>query len=201
MLMNCKMIAQTLVNCNRDCRIKKFVTRVPKNFCMPQGYWITHIIDTVDLTSDNRADLIIRWRKKKFSEGDTIRITIFPQNTDGTFSKGLTLNNLYIPSFTDYTEKYNTGDPKLDSTYSKFIYSNYDLVEFKPNVIMVGFFTDAGGGVDFYFSYRKDLRNWLLYKKVYWNQTSKITGKEVTTERKPQKQISISEFKIIDFIE
>jgi hypothetical protein len=168
---------------------------------MPEGYWVTQVFDTVDLTNDSYNDIIIRWRKRKFSEGDTVYITIFTQQNHSTSGQLLTFNNLYTPIFTDYTSEYKTGNAKLDSLYQRFVYSNYDLVAFKKNTIVVGFFTDAGGGIDLHFTYRETLRDWALERKVYWDQVNKVIGKEVTGERRASEQISLRDFNILDFLD
>ena len=168
---------------------------------MPDGYWITQVFDSVDLTNDNYNDTIIRWRKRKFSEGDTVNITIFTWGNKDNDAQLIAFNNLYTPIFTDYTSQIKTGNTKLDTVYSRFIYSNYDLVSFQKNTIVVGFFTDAGGGIDFHFIYKENLKDWLLERKVYWNQIDKVSGKEITGERKISERISIRDFNIINFLD
>lgn len=186
--------------CNRKCRLKSLSAKLPKGFCLSKGKWVTQIIDTVDLTGDKQGDLIAEWRSEKFYEGDTVRITIFAQNADHTFSQVITFDNLYTPQFTDYASDLKTGNQRLDSVYWRYIYSNDQLVEFKDQTIVVGFFLDAGSGVDFYFTYRRDLRDWLLSMKKYWVQYNKIIGKEIIEERAVDDQISLKRFKIIDFL-
>jgi hypothetical protein len=167
---------------------------------LPRGKWVTQIIDTVDLTGDKKMDFIVEWRSEKFYEGDTVRISVFSQNEDNTFVRVATFDNLYTPLFTDYASHVKTGNQRLDSVYWRFIYSNDQLVEFKAQTIVVGFFLDAGSGVDFYFEYKRNLQDWLLSKKVYWVQTNKIIGKEIIQERLVEEHISIKSFKIMDFL-
>jgi hypothetical protein len=194
-------ICQIKKTCNQECRLKSFTSKVPINFCLPKGFWITQVIDTVDLTADTRNDLILRWRKKSISEGDTVWITIFSINADSSFTEHATLNNLYTPMFTDYTKQLKTGNFQLDSIYMKFIYSNYNLVEFKKNTIKVGFFTDAGRGIDLDFTYDPNSLDWLLTRKRYWIYENRIVGKQFASETIVKEKMSIKQLRIIDFID
>ena len=195
------LTGQSTQICNQECRLKNFTSKVPSSFCMPEGFWITQVIDTVDLTDDNRSDLILRWRKKRYSEGDTIRVTIFSMNADSVMIQHSTRDNLYTPIFTDYTRPNKTGNSRLDSSFTKFIYSNYNLVEFDKNTIKVGFFTDATGGMDLHFTYDRGSHDWLLSKKRYWTFENKVIGKQYTSEKMPKEKLSVRQFHIIEFID
>jgi hypothetical protein len=194
-------ICQIKKVCNQECRLNSFTSKVPIDFCLPEGFWITQVIDTVDLTADTRNDLILKWRKKSISEGDTIWTTIFSMNADSSFTEHATCNNLYTPMFTDYTKQFKTGNLQLDSIYMKFVYSNYSLVEFTKNTIKVGFFTDAGGGIDLHFTYDRNSSDWLLTRKRYWIYENRIVGKQFASETIVKEKMCIKQLRIIDFID
>jgi hypothetical protein len=47
-------------NCNRTVRINSFAERLPKDICLPEGYFIWSILaDTVDINGDGTQD--VKW--------------------------------------------------------------------------------------------------------------------------------------------
>ena len=198
-LLNCK--AQQPENCNRKVNFKKLERILPEKFCMPDGYKVYSIIDTIDITDDKITDKIIEWERSKSRDGDTTFVSIYKQNNDSTFSFLVTLNNLYTQYFESNDLSYKVADPKLQKIKSMYIYPNYNRVEFTRNTIKVGFFLDAGGGADLYFVFDKIRQNWFLSKEVFWTGDGIRIPQTIDKERKPKYEMKITDFNMFKYME
>lgn len=192
--------AQHVNVCNQEARLLRMQKMVPKSFCMPRDNWIRQMIDTVDLNGDLKDDKVLLWGKKKFEDGDTLNATIFFKRDSVSYVEYGMLPNLYTPLFKDYTGSISTGNLALDSVYVRFIYSNLTLVRYKSTEVIVGFFTDAGGGLDLHFRFDASANDFYLRKKVSWDYLNKVEGMVVTGEIQVFEGISIRNLKILDFI-
>ncbi|HXA02283.1 MAG TPA: hypothetical protein VNW99_09865 [Cytophagaceae bacterium] len=128
---------------------------LPASFKIDSIYEVKNIQE-VDLNGDKIADKVITWEKKKPTEGDTVKTTIFfgKDSTDVFIN---TFKNLYTLDFSYWTSE-STGNKDLDSLRDLYGNSNYSMVEFLTNWIIIGLSPNAIDGCDYHFIYNHKKR-------------------------------------------
>jgi hypothetical protein len=179
---------------------EKYKKLIPKDFCMPEGYRCYYFINNVDLTADGKNDLVIHWEKKKQVDGDTTFVSIYQKINDTTFVHKATLANLYALYFKEYELMYNP--PKLlENAFLKLAtVAPYFKLEFRKNLIWVELFTEAQAGVNLFFSYNIQKKNWFLSKEVYWFGDNLRVAREIRETKILKNGISIQEFNMFDYL-
>jgi hypothetical protein len=178
--------------------VKVYSKMLPPTFTIDSVYEVKRVQE-VDLNGDSILDKVITWQLKKFSEGDTIKTTIY-FGKDSTDIYINTFKNLYTLDFTYWTSE-STGNKDLDSLKNLYGNSNYGMVEFLTNKIIIGLYTSSLDGCDYHFIYHHKKRNWHLeYIQCWdgWNYLARQLGDmQTVTEKLPIEEFDIP--KILGF--
>ena len=187
------------IPCYKKADSRKTEKKIPRSFCLPKEKIVRWIIDTVDLNSDNKIDTIIKWEKIVLEDGDTSFISIL----SSLDNKILTYSNLYTLNFVDDSYDYMPQNKELSDLKIRYTGgSNYNMVEFKKNTIIVGFYIDAVISKKLYFVYEGKHGDWFLRKEETWKANSsrrieKTLNKSVIVEN----GIGIRNLNIINYLE
>lgn len=181
----------------------KYKKMIPKEFCMPKGYLCYYFISDIDLTADGKKDLIIHWRKKRQVDGDTTFVSIYQRINDSTLVHKSTLSNLYALYFKEYDLSYHIENPKLDKIQEILAISNVEMfdVQFRKSQICVSLFTEAQAGVDVFFNYNVQKKNWYLTKEVYWFGDNLRVEREIRETKIIKNGIAIQMFNMFDYLD
>jgi len=79
--------------CNRDVNSADLAIKLPKEVCIPYGYKIFNVVDSVDLNNDDLKDVVVAWAKLPIEDGDTTFYSIYSQQKDSSFSLVRTYSN------------------------------------------------------------------------------------------------------------
>jgi len=153
------------VNCNRNTWIKQDETKLPKEVCIPKGYFISNIYESTDINDDGLLDFIFKWRRPELHDGDTLFVTIYTQNPDSTFSFFRTFSNLYPIYFNSYSLDYIPKDERLKSIHKKY-QDQYPFLKltFENNKITITRTEDAEANLIISYIYDPTINNWRYEK-------------------------------------
>jgi hypothetical protein len=155
--------------------VKAYSKMLPASFKIDSVYEVKKI-QQIDLNGDSILDKIITWERKENTEGDTIRTTIyFGKDSSDVFIR--TYKNLYTLDFSYWTSE-STGNKKLDSLKHLFGDSNYGMIEFLTNKIIIGLPTSSFDGCDYHFIYNPKKRNWYLRYTQWWDGWNYLARKK-----------------------
>lgn len=173
--------------CNRSVWIKSWEKELPKEVCIPEGYIISHIFDLVDINDDGLIDFIFKWRKNNLQNGDTMYVTIYLQNQDGTYEHFRTFNNLYPIYFKSYDLDYVPKDTSLISIHKKYEgeYLFQELI-FKKNLIILKIKHEAKEDLWIRYRYDKTKNDWLYQNaELHDYAIDKITSIDLSDKLGP----------------
>lgn len=152
--------------CNRSVWIKSWEKELPKEVCIPLGnYHITQVYERVDVNDDGLNDFIFDWNRYPLKDGDTIYVTIYLQNQDGTYQYFRTFNNLYPIYFERYDLDYIPKDTSLISIHKKYenFYPLHGL-KFDNDLIKTKIRNDAETDLVITYKFDKSINNWRFEK-------------------------------------
>ncbi|MEM4326149.1 MAG: hypothetical protein QXU40_02515 [Candidatus Pacearchaeota archaeon] len=151
--------------CNRAVQVKSYEKELPKEVCIPQGYLISDIYEKTDINGDSLNDFIFDWNKNPLKDGDTIYVTIYLQNPDGTYKYFRTFNNLYPIYFKSYSLDYIPQDTSLILIHRK--YENFyplHRLKFEKDLIKITIRNDAETDIVVTYRFDKTINNWRFEK-------------------------------------
>lgn len=190
-------------DCNRSTNYKEYKSLLPKNFCMPEGYWAVDVFEA-DINSDDKQDRLIKYYKKEWKCADTIFLAVYLGLNDTTFRYIKTFSNLYTPlveSFSDLTWLVEHCTDEYMSTYS---WENQMWLRFEKGLIIVPFAINDGNGLDFYFTYDHISKNWYLTQQQDWYIPDGEYERKYAPEgnvEKVEDGICIDAFRIKDYLQ
>jgi hypothetical protein len=196
-------------NCNRTVRIHSTAERLPKDICLPEGYFIWSILaDTVDINGDGTTDFAARLQKIAAQDGDTTLVVLYRQDKHGHFEEWTTFDNLFPVYLKDYDyDYYRDFKTNKDTSYfmklrARYAYPELSKVFFAKDTITVKFNTDGGGGLLMHFVLNEAQNDWHLKKQVEWagswGEIEKIPNYGVII---PKDQYSIRAFNMLDYLD
>ncbi len=193
--------SQELDTCNRSVHLSKDVQRLPKEICIPKGYWVWRMIDSVDLTNDGIKEVALTVEKKQLMDGDTSSLFIYLKDTKGLYQIFKKYNNVYPLYFKDYGHTYQLKNAELNILKDKYGGSaSFSEVLFNKGIISVKFHTSARSGLLLHFLYKPELRDWVLVKNEEWygerGRIEKMTGEYQVVEQTP-----LSKFNMLDYLD
>jgi hypothetical protein len=196
----CPLIKKNPPDYNRYVWLPRFEQLLPKEICIPKGYYITHIYDGTDLDGDGLEDFIFEWNRKSLKSGDTIFISAYLQKTDSSFVFLKTFSNLkpiYFDSYSDFQSK----DERLNQLHR--IYGGYPLQElrFENQQIIIRFNDNSSGryaGVLLTYLFDPGKGDWFLSQQQRWREDEEI---EIVETIIPEPGLSIELFNYLDYIE
>ena len=176
--------------------VKAYSKMLPASFKIDTIYEVKNV-QKVDLNGDRIADKVITWEKKKPTEGDTVKTTIFfgKDSTDVFIN---TFKNLYTLDFSYWTSE-STGNKDLDSLKDLYGNSNYSMVEFLTNWIIIGLSPNSLDGCDYHFLYNHKKRNWYLKYIQCWDGRNYYERKKGELQ-KVTEILPIEEFDILKIL-
>jgi hypothetical protein len=176
--------------------VKAFSKMLPASFKIDSIYEVKSI-QQIDLNGDSALDKVITWKRKKFTEGDTIKTSIY-FNKDSTDVFINTYKNLYTLEFS-YWNSQSKGSKKLDSLKNLYVDSNYGMIEFSTNKIIIGVCTSSWDGCDYHFIYNHKKRNWYLKYMQWWEGWNYLARKKGDLQ-KVTETFPIEEFNILKIL-
>jgi hypothetical protein len=195
--------SQSTDTCNKTTNYKKFESLLPKDFCMPDGYWVVDVFDA-DINNDERKDRLIKYYRKDWKCADTVFLAIYLSENNSALKYEKTLANLYTPMVREFTDLEWLVKNCADKYISQYAWDNQMWVRFEKGQIIVPFAIDLWNGLDFYFEYDPRRKNWYLSKQRKWF----IPEGEYEIKYAPDSQIesvvngkSIDDFKIKDYLQ
>jgi hypothetical protein len=198
LFMTCSMNSFCSDSTKVNVALEKYRKMLPQSFKIDSIYEVK-IVEEIDLNGDNILDKVITWKRKTFTEGDTIKTTIYFAK-DGSHVFINTYKNLYTLDFRYWTSQ-STGDKVLDDLKDSYVNSNYSMVEFETNKITIGLYTSSLDGCDYHFIYNPKKRNWFLEHIQCWDGWNYLARKlgdiQPVTEKIPIEKFDIP--KILGF--
>jgi hypothetical protein len=172
--------------------LKEYGDMLPSAFKIDSIYEVKRV-QKIDLNGDSIVDKVITWKMKKFTDGDTVRTTIyFGKGSSDIFIN--TFKNLYTLDFR-YWSSESTGNNDLDSLKDLYGNSNYSMVEFLTNKIIIGLHSSYYDGCDYHFIYNHKKRNWYLKYIQCWDGRNYYDRKkgelQTVTEIMPLEEFNI----------
>jgi len=190
-------------DCNRTVNFKEYLSRLPSNFCMPNGYSVARIFNE-DINADGIMDRLIKYYKIDWKCADTIFLAVFFGETDTTFTHYKTYSNLYTPmveqSFKDIEWLVNNCKDDFISLYA---WDNQMWLRFSKGQILIPFAVNLWNGYDFYFTYDTSRKNWYLTQKQKWiipDVEHEMKYEQVSIPEKVENGICIDDFRIKNYL-
>ena len=176
--------------------VKAYSKMLPSSFKIDTIYEVKNVKE-VDLNGDSITDKIIIWEKKESIEGDTIKTNIY-FGKDSTYTFINTFKNLYTLDFS-YWSSESTGNKYLDSLKNLYGNSNYGMVEFLTNKIIIGLAPNAIDGCDYHFIYNHKKRNWYLKYIQCWDRWN-YYEREKSDLQKATEELPLEKFNILKIL-
>ena len=88
-------------DCNKTVNFKKFSSLLPKDFCMPIGFWVVDVF-IEDINGDDLKDKMIEYYKKDWKCEDTVFLAVYFARNDSTYRYMKTFTNLFTPMVRDF---------------------------------------------------------------------------------------------------
>jgi hypothetical protein len=195
------LYGQKLSNCYRNVRSKWMKSRLDSSICLPSNsYFISDILEEVDLNDDGLKDKVISWTKVKMHDGDTIFYSIYTGNNAGTYSLMRTFSNLKPLYFKSYSDDYFTGSKRLDSIKIRYIKPEFVEAEFIRNSILITIYIEATVLKKLYFVYSKNDHNWVLSREVMLTiESQNETNWKKEYDRAPKIYFFLEDFNILKY--
>jgi len=163
-IISINIYAQENTDCNRKVNSSYLSKILQKSVCIPRGYTIFNVVDSVDLSNDGIRDLVVAWTKLPLNEGDTTFYSIYLQQKDSVFRLKKIFHNLQSIYMTEKSKGENSF---LDSL--RKLYTGSTEVFFKTNTIIIKFpITWDYFGKSYVFHYDSSMKTWMLQKVLYW---------------------------------
>jgi hypothetical protein len=197
-----QLSCQTLTQCNREVNYQSSISKLPEDFCMPQGFLVVDIMEE-DISNDGVIDRAIKYRKKNWHCGDTVFLSIYLGLDNAQFLFSKTLSNLYTPLIRESLDtEWILNNCDMPDSIARFTWDNGAWVHLVKGCIVVPFAVDLWNGVDFYFDFNKKLNNWVLKKSQNWEiddggyERMYLNKNEYKLER----EMPIDDFRIVKYL-
>ncbi len=170
LLLSATDVLAQAINCNRSVWVKDDEQKLPKEVCIPQGYLISTIYDTTDINGDGLSDFIFKWRRPHLQDGDTLFVSVYTQNKDGSFSNFHTFNNLFPIHFENYDSDYTLKNQSLKTIHTRYLGRNpfVDLL-FLKGTIEITLKADAISNIIITYEYDKEIKNWRQKQTILYD--------------------------------
>lgn len=198
----CISNSQNETPCNKNVNSRDLLKRLPVEVCIPKGYTIFNVIDSVDLNRDDLKDVVVEWANLPFTDGDTTFYSIYSQGKDSIFK----LDNTYDNLQSIYLTSRSKGQSAL-LDYLRKLYTGNTTVVFSKNKIIVKFPTTWDFfGKSYIFEYNSGMNTWVLSLIQYWvgnieygvinryNWSEEYHKEHIMHEKIPKEKIKIGDF-------
>jgi len=187
--------------CNQELRFNHLKNKLESSICIPNGYFITKIVDDWDLDKDGIKDKVISFQKKKLSDGDTIFYNIYKRDKKGGLHSMKKLGNLEPLFFTNYAAV-DSGNKLYDSLKTLYSYPTLSEVDFSDNSIILKFFTEATTIKQLTFTYSPDDRTWILTREMQWFSPPPQLedDRKLEYDRASDNHIKVEDFNLLRYI-
>jgi len=193
--------SQKLDTCNKSVHLSKDVQRLPKEICIPRGYWVWKIIDSIDLTNDRMDEVALTIEKEQMIDGDTSFLFVYKKDKNGIYQLFKKYDNLYPIYFKSYDHTYQSSNVELNNLKDSYGASaSFSEVLFNKNTIKLKFHTSARSGLLLHFLYNSEINDWVLVKNEEWFGDRGVIQK-MTDEYPIPERISLSKFNMLDYLD
>jgi hypothetical protein len=128
-----------------------YLERLPAEVCLPVGYQVMMINDTVDLTGDGIPELALKLEKSVAMDGDTSLLQVCKKDEDGKFKLFKSLYNVYPLHFKSYGMNYVVSDSVLNEVKGRYSSHEYSEVLLQQSTLVIKFHSEATMGYNFHF--------------------------------------------------
>ncbi|WP_421892611.1 hypothetical protein [Marinoscillum sp.] len=190
-------------NCSQDVLSKSYLKELDSVICIPHGYIISRIYNE-DLDKNEEKDRIVKWFKKKLTNGDTIYHTIYSR-FEGELGFFKTYPNL-LPLYFDLSSidpEVELEDSILNELKSRYLNPQATEVKFREGLITIEFQLAAREYQKLYFNFYQLGKTFILTKKeLYYSSDAAGLYLELeNTETFDEgKGLDIEDFDYLDFL-
>jgi hypothetical protein len=212
LLFNLTCIAQVIedkTQCNQQSVDNSIARLIPDGVCLPDGYTADLVVKDFDFNQDRKMDLAIRFIKYPLQDGNMQNYQIFEQLNDTVYSIKKELVSLRLPYIKFLTASYRESHPLADSLARQYPLDTQ--LAFNSDSISVSHLIQNFFGKTYIFIYDNSTDNWHLQSIRYWlgelplwlvrnaDLREELLYERIYLEdKKPDKQISIDEFDLIE---